>query len=85
MIKMMETLSVLELDMEMEWIETKVLELMDCDVEENKNVQVGLEDKNDQFMPEEDSLTRMEVEVIKDMVKEYNQSVVESAWRDSRG
>jgi hypothetical protein len=76
MIQMMGTLSVLELDMEMEWIETKVLELMDCEVEES--VEVGLKDEDgDQIMPEEDSLTKMEMEVIPDMVKEYGQKVVD--------
>jgi hypothetical protein len=46
MMEMMETLSVLELDMEMEWIETKILEMMDCDVEGGQNVQDELEVRN---------------------------------------
>ena len=68
--------------MEMEWIETKVLELMDCEVEES--VEVGLKDEDgDQIMPEEDSLTKMEMEVIPDMVKEYGQKVVDDIDMDT--
>ena len=52
MIMMMETLSVLE--MEMEWIETKVLEMMECDEQDDRDVQIGVEDEDgDQVMPEE--------------------------------
>jgi hypothetical protein len=41
MIEMMETLSVLKLDMEMEWIETKILEKMDCYVESGQDEDGG--------------------------------------------
>ena len=46
MIMMMETLSMLEMKMEMDWIETKILEMMECDDLDDMDVQVGVEDRD---------------------------------------
>ena len=51
MIMMMETLSMLEMKMEMDWIETKVLEMMECAEHDDRDVQIGVEDEDgDQIM-----------------------------------
>ena len=84
MMEMMETLSVIELDMEMEWIESKILEMMECDVGDGQDAQDELEDEDgDQIMPEVDSMTRMEVVDTTDMVKEYDQRVVDDLDMDT--
>ena len=73
MIMMMETLSMLEMEMEMDWIETKILQMMESDDLDDGDVQVGVEDRDgDQVIPQEESLTQMEEECLADMVEEYD-------------
>jgi hypothetical protein len=68
MMEMMETLSMLELDREMDWIESKVIEMMEEDIEDGQDIQDELEDEDgDQVMPEVDTLTSKEMMDTSDM------------------
>ena len=61
MISMMEELSVTDLEMEMDWIESKVLEMMELEDQDEDYVSLGEKDKDgDQVMPQEEPQTGLE-------------------------
>ena len=61
MLRITEKLLVEEMEMEIEDIETRVLELMECDIQDEGDVRDGDEDEDgDQIMYQEEVQTRME-------------------------